>query len=71
MEMPIMKTFSQFNEDGAAPTVTTAGVAGAGDNPQKIVLVSKKKQNKYQKAGEKSEKELGTQLRRLMGSVNV
>jgi hypothetical protein len=41
-----MKTFSQFiEEDGpAAPAATsTVGVAGAGDNPQKIVPVRRKK----------------------------
>jgi len=66
-----MKTFKQFSEEGAAPATSTAGVAGAGDNPEKIVPVSKKKQTKYQKSGEKSEKELGVQLRKMIGSVNV
>lgn len=66
-----LKSFKQFNEEGAAPATSTAGVAGAGDNPQKIVPVFKNRQTKYQKAGEKSEKELVVQLRKMMGSVNV
>jgi len=41
-----MKKFVQFVEDaGAAPTTATAGVAGAGDNPQKIVPVFRKKKS--------------------------
>jgi hypothetical protein len=40
-----MKTFSQFFEDGigGAPATATSGVAGAGDNPQKIVPVFRRK----------------------------
>jgi hypothetical protein len=43
-----MKTFTQFMEDGmggGAPATSTAGVAGAGDNPQKIVPVFRKKKS--------------------------
>jgi len=32
-------SFKQFMEDGSAPTVVTAGVSGAGDNPDKTVPV--------------------------------
>lgn len=41
-----MKTFSQFMEDGmggGAIATSTAGVAGAGDNPEKIVPVHRKR----------------------------
>lgn len=40
-----MKNFVQFVEDGAVPATATTGVAGAGDNPQKIVPVFRKKKS--------------------------
>lgn len=49
-----MKTFKIFMEDmggGGAVTTGTAGVAGAGDNPQKIVPVSKKAQKRIRAEG--------------------
>jgi hypothetical protein len=44
-----MKTFVSFMEDGmggGAPATSTAGVSGAGDNPDKTVPVPKKTQSK-------------------------
>jgi len=46
-----MKSYVEFTEEGgaggagsgAAPATGTGGVAGAGDNPQKIVPVFRKK----------------------------
>jgi hypothetical protein len=40
-----MKKFGQFVEDGAVPATATASVAGAGDNPQKIVPVFRKRKS--------------------------
>ena len=71
-----MKSFKQFiKEMGAGGAggggTTTAGVAGAGDNPEKIVPVSKKRQSEIQKRGEKSKAELQKQFRKIVGTVNV
>lgn len=66
-----MISFKQFMEDGSAPTVVTAGVSGAGDNPDKTVPVSKKKQKTYQQRGADSEKELVRQLRKITSVVNA
>jgi len=58
-------------EDGSAPTVVTAGVSGAGDNPDKTVPVSKKRQKTYQQRGAEGEKEFVNQGRKIMGAFNV
>ena len=68
-----MKTLRQFREEGgmggAAPANSTAGVAGAGDNPEKIVPVTSKMQKKKRRKGAASEKGLVANLRRMMGTV--
>jgi hypothetical protein len=71
-----MKTLKQFREEsgaggmgGGAPTNSTGGVAGAGDNPEKIVPVTSKIQKKKQRKGAASEKGLVANLRRMMGAV--
>ena len=63
-----MKSFSQFiNEDGVAAT-TTAGISGAGDNPDKTVPVSKDTQKKYKQNGLKTDQ---LSLRRRQSMVNT
>jgi hypothetical protein len=62
-----MKTFiTFFSEDGEAPTTTTAGVSGAGDNPSKTVPVSKAIQKKLT-----SNNSTQTTLRHRQSSVNM
>lgn len=71
-----MKKFASFMEDGgAAPATGTAGVAGAGDNPSKIVPVSKKRQNTYQAKGSAEEQQYvhdaNRQMRKMTGGINI
>jgi hypothetical protein len=69
-----MINFKLFMEDGA-PATGTAGVSGAGDNPDKTVPVAKKIQGTYQKRGAKDEanyvKDANKQLRKVTGSINI
>lgn len=72
-----MKTFKGFMlEDGGAAGgaggagTSTTGVAGAGDNPQKIVPVTKRKQKTYQQRGAEGEKTMvktfSNQMRKIL-----